>query len=38
MPYPGGVGAYRQKCNKIARYNYQGFILRKSPTSRQAAG
>ena len=27
MPYPGGVGAYRQKCNEIARQNYKGFVL-----------
>ena len=34
MPYPGGVGPYRQKCNQIARNGYQGFILSNSPTDR----
>jgi len=27
MPYPGGVGPYRQKCNQVADNGYQGFIL-----------
>ena len=35
MPYPGGVGTYRQKCNQIARHNYRGFVLRKSSGKRQ---
>ncbi len=25
MPYPGGVGPYRQKCNEIAQAGYTGF-------------
>jgi cation diffusion facilitator CzcD-associated flavoprotein CzcO len=25
MPYPGGVGPYRQKCNEIAEAGYTGF-------------
>jgi cyclohexanone monooxygenase len=25
MPYVGGVGAYRQKCDEIARADYEGF-------------
>lgn len=27
MPYAGGVGAYREKCNEIAHNGYEGFIL-----------
>jgi cation diffusion facilitator CzcD-associated flavoprotein CzcO len=27
MPYIGGVGAYRQKCDEIAANGYEGFIL-----------
>ncbi|WP_433598206.1 flavin-containing monooxygenase [Nocardia sp. CA-135953] len=27
MPYVGGVGAYREKCDEVARNNYEGFIL-----------
>jgi cyclohexanone monooxygenase len=27
MPYIGGVGAYRQKCNEIAANGYEGFSL-----------
>ena len=27
MPYIGGVGAYRQKCDEIAANGYQGFLL-----------
>ena len=33
MPYPGGVGPYRQKCNQIAHNNYQGFILSAAATT-----
>ena len=35
MPYPGGVGPYRQKCNEIARHGYPGFILTKAAASHQ---
>jgi cyclohexanone monooxygenase len=28
MPYVGGVGTYRDKCNEVARAGYQGFTLR----------
>jgi cation diffusion facilitator CzcD-associated flavoprotein CzcO len=28
MPYPGGVGPYRQKCNEVAEAGYEGFALR----------
>jgi len=27
MPYVGGVGAYREKCNEVAAAGYQGFTL-----------
>jgi cyclohexanone monooxygenase len=27
MPYVGGVGAYRQKCDQVAASNYEGFRL-----------
>ncbi len=28
MPYVGGVGAYREKCNEVAAAGYDGFLLR----------
>ena len=28
MPYAGGVGTYREKCNEIVDKGYEGFILR----------
>ena len=27
MPYPGGVGAYREKCDEVAANDYDGFVL-----------
>ena len=27
MPYVGGVGTYRKKCDDIASKNYEGFVL-----------
>jgi cyclohexanone monooxygenase len=27
MPYIGGVGAYRQKCDEIAANSYEGFTV-----------
>jgi cation diffusion facilitator CzcD-associated flavoprotein CzcO len=27
MPYPGGVGNYRQKCNEVTEAGYEGFTL-----------
>ncbi len=27
MPYPGGVGAYRKKCDEVAANAYDGFVL-----------
>jgi len=30
MPYIGGVGAYRQKCDEVAEHGYEGFAIRQS--------
>ncbi len=30
MPYIGGVGPYRQKCDEVAAKGYEGFILTKA--------
>ena len=30
MPYVGGVGAYRKKCDDVAARNYEGFTLTES--------
>jgi cyclohexanone monooxygenase len=27
MPYVGGVGAYRAKCDEVATRSYEGFVL-----------
>ena len=27
MPYAGGLGTYRHKCNEVAENDYEGFIL-----------
>lgn len=35
MPYIGGVGAYRQKCDEVAAQGYAGFVLGKA---REAVG
>jgi cation diffusion facilitator CzcD-associated flavoprotein CzcO len=32
MPYPGGVGPYRQRCEEIAAAGYPGFTLRAADT------
>ncbi len=29
MPYPGGFGTYRQKCEEVAVRDYEGFVLSK---------
>jgi cyclohexanone monooxygenase len=31
MPYIGGVGAYRQKCDDVAAHGYAGFCLGSLP-------
>jgi cyclohexanone monooxygenase len=30
MPYIGGVGVYRQKCDEVAARGYEGFALSRS--------
>jgi cyclohexanone monooxygenase len=30
MPYVGGVGVYRQKCDEVAARDYDGFVLSRS--------
>jgi cyclohexanone monooxygenase len=27
MPYPGGVGSYREKCDEVTAAGYEGFVL-----------
>jgi cyclohexanone monooxygenase len=29
MPYAGGVGAYRQRCDEVTAAGYAGFSLRR---------
>ena len=31
MPYAGGVGAYREKCDEVVANGYEGFVLSESP-------
>ncbi|KPL68656.1 cyclohexanone monooxygenase [Erythrobacter sp. SG61-1L] len=31
MPYVGGVGAYREKCEQVAASGYEGFAIRQAP-------
>ncbi|MYE54678.1 MAG: NAD(P)/FAD-dependent oxidoreductase [Chloroflexi bacterium] len=37
MPYAGGLGTYREKCNEIADNGYQGFILGSGSRRRPVA-
>jgi cyclohexanone monooxygenase len=37
MPYIGGVGAYRRKCDEIAANGYEGFQLAGSTAIAEAA-
>jgi cyclohexanone monooxygenase len=30
MPYIGGVGAYRQKCDEVASNGYEGFAFHRA--------
>ncbi|WP_120077001.1 flavin-containing monooxygenase [Aurantiacibacter odishensis] len=34
MPYVGGVGAYRAKCDEVAAKGYEGFLMESSTTMR----
>jgi cyclohexanone monooxygenase len=36
MPYPGGVGVYRDKCDEVAANGYEGFVIGSG--DRQAVG
>ncbi len=36
MPYIGGVGAYRHKCDEIAAHDYEGFRRAGQPTAAAA--
>ena len=38
MPYTGGMGTYRKKCNEIAENGYEGFVLDAVPTKGAAVG
>ncbi len=33
MPYAGGVGTYREKCEQIAAAGYEGFTLQRTPVT-----
>jgi cyclohexanone monooxygenase len=37
MPYIGGVGVYRQKCNEVAAQGYEGFAMTVAAQARKAA-
>ncbi len=37
MPYIGGVGSYRQKCDEVAANGYEGFELTAPPRVAVAA-
>ena len=37
MPYIGGVGVYREKCDEIAARGYEGFRLSPPPTAADRA-
>ena len=34
MPYIGGVGVYRNKCDEVARSGYRGFVLSHPEVAR----
>ncbi|MFT3814908.1 MAG: NAD(P)/FAD-dependent oxidoreductase [Acidovorax sp.] len=37
LPYLGGHGNYRNKCNEVAAMGYQGFVLTRSPQAGNTA-
>jgi cyclohexanone monooxygenase len=37
MPYIGGVGVYREKCDAVAASGYEGFRMTRAGASVQAA-
>ena len=38
MPYIGGVGVYREKCNDVAAKDYEGFAMTVATRSKAAVG
>ncbi|MFN0090418.1 MAG: flavin-containing monooxygenase [Acidimicrobiales bacterium] len=38
MPYPGGVGAYRKKCNEVAEAGYAGFTRSEAGAALTSPG
>ncbi len=38
MPYTGGMGTYRKKCDEIAENGYEGFVLDAVPTKGAVVG
>ena len=36
LPYIGGVGAYRETCDRIAAEGYPGFRMRAAPRAAAA--
>ncbi len=38
LPYIGGVGPYRQKCDEVTRAGYTGFQMTPAATAARAAG
>jgi cyclohexanone monooxygenase len=37
MPYIGGVGVYREKCDEVAAKGYEGFRFSGAPEAETAA-
>jgi cyclohexanone monooxygenase len=37
MPYAGGVGLYREKCDETAANGYEGFVLGRGEREAVAA-
>ena len=38
MPYTGGMGTYRKRCDEIAENGYEGFVLDAAPTKGAVVG
>ena len=38
LPYIGGVGPYRQKCDEVARAGYEGFRFMTAAAPARSAG
>ena len=37
LPYVGGLGAYRARCDAVAAHGYEGFALRRVSTPSETA-